>query len=237
MVFLNSFISGNCIFGKYVRLNKFRKKLMSADATPSWSGYIFQGEVALCKAIETIISLGATIPDDFCLRLEQDEDFSLKTDALEVFQVKAYLSQDANKLSKYKGVIKELIDKYHYSITLLKDSNDGRKKQSLFSINKRVKPINCSLITDKVISDYESDLSSFDNRYKTIDFNKFSVIQGVYTLSNITSRIDSVIGSLFPGTTLNERDIMLKRNYCLNQIVESIKLRHRNKEVKPIPLN
>lgn len=52
---------------------------MSADATPSWSGYIFQGEVALSKAIETIRSFGDTIPDDSCLRLEQDEDFSIKT--------------------------------------------------------------------------------------------------------------------------------------------------------------
>jgi len=209
---------------------------MSTDATPSWSGYIFQGEVALCKAIETIISLGDTIPDDFCLRLEQDEDFSLKTDILEVFQVKAYLSQDADKLSKYKGVIKELIDKYYYFITLLKDPNDGRKKQSLFSINKRVKPINCSLITDKVISDYESDLSSFDNRYKTIDFSKFSIIQGVYTLENITSKIDTAIESLLPEPNPHQSDITLKRNYCLNNIVNLIKLRHRTKVARSIPL-
>ncbi|QQQ70351.1 ABC-three component system protein [Chryseobacterium indologenes] len=209
---------------------------MSTDATPSWSGYIFQGEVALCKAIETIISLGDKIPDDFCLRLEQDEDFSLKTDSLEVFQVKAYLSQDADRLSKYKDVIKGLINKYHYSITLLKDPTDGRKKQSLFSINKRTKPINCSLITDKVISDYESDLSSFDDRYKAIDFSKFSVIQGVYTLENITSKIDTEIGNLLPETNPLSNDIKLKRNYCLNKIVNLIKLRHRTKVARSIPL-
>ncbi|MDE5430722.1 ABC-three component system protein [Elizabethkingia meningoseptica] len=209
---------------------------MSTDATPSWSGYIFQGEVALCKAIETIISLGDTIPDDFCLRLEQDEDFSLKTDSLEVFQVKAYLSQDADRLSKYKDVIKGLINKYHYSITLLKDPTDGRKKQSLFSINKRTKPINCSLITDKVISDYESDLSSFDDRYKAVDFSKFSVIQGVYTLENITSKIDTEIGNLLPETNPLSNDIKLKRNYCLNKIVNLIKLRHRTKVARSIPL-
>lgn len=209
---------------------------MSTDATPSWSGYIFQGEVALCKAIETIISLGDTIPDDFCLRLEQDEDFSIKTSALEVFQVKAYLSHDADKLSKYKSVIKELINKYHYSITLLKDPVDGRKKQPLFSINKRIKPINCSLITNKVISDYESDLSSFDDRYKTIDFSKFSVIQGVYTLENITSKIDTEIGNLLPETNPLSNDIKLKRNYCLNKIVNLIKLRHRTKVARSIPL-
>lgn len=209
---------------------------MSTDATPSWSGYIFQGEVALCKAIETIISLGDTIPDDFCLRLEQDEDFSIKTDTLEVFQVKAYLTQDADKLSKYKSVIKELINKYHYSVTLLKDPTDGRKRQSIFSVNKRIKPINCSLITDKIISDYEVDLSSFDARYKTIDFSKFSVIQGVYTVENITSKIDIGIANLLPTPAQHHSDVVLKRNYCLYNIVNLIKLRHRTKVTQSIPL-
>lgn len=209
---------------------------MSTDATPSWSGYIFQGEVALCKAIETIISLRDTIPDDFCLRLEQDEDFSLKTDSLEVFQVKAYLSQDADKLSKYKEVIKELIEKYHYAKSVKKDPTDGRKKIVEYRPEKRKKPISCTLVTDKVISDYESDLSSFDDRYKTIDFSKFSVLQGVYTIENITSKIDTEIGNLLPEPYPLSNDIKLKRNYCLSKIVNLIKLRHRTKIIQSIPL-
>ncbi|MDY0931624.1 ABC-three component system protein [Chryseobacterium sp. CFBP8996] len=208
---------------------------MSTDATPSWSGYIFQGEVALCKAIETIISLGDTIPDDFCLRLEQDEDFSLKTDSLEVFQVKAYLSQDADKLSKYKDVIRELIEKYHYSKCVTKDPRDRRRTLTTFRIHKRKKPINCSLVTDKVILDYETDLSSFEDRYKSINFNKFSVIQGVYTLENISDKIDTQIRNLLSADTYNG-DVALKRNFCLNNIVNSIKLRHRTKRIQSIPL-
>lgn len=209
---------------------------MSTDATPSWSGYIFQGEVALCKAIETIIRFGDTVPDDFSLRLEQDEDFSIKTSTLQVFQVKAYLSQDADKLSKYKEVIKELIEKYHYAKSVKKDPTDGRKRIVEYRPEKRKKPINCSLITDKVISDYESDLSSFDDRYKTIDFSKFSVIQGVYTIENITSKIDTGIGNMLPEPNPLYNDIVLKRNYCLNKIVNLIKLRHRTKVVQSIPL-
>lgn len=209
---------------------------MSTDATPSWSGYIFQGEVALCKAIETIRRFGDTVPDDFSLRLEQDEDFSIKTSTLQVFQVKAYLSQDADKLSKYKEVIKELIEKYHYAKSVKKDPTDGRKRIVEYRPEKRKKPINCSLITDKVISDYESDLSSFDDRYKTIDFSKFSVIQGVYTIENITSKIDTGIGNMLPEPNPLYNDIVLKRNYCLNKIVNLIKLRHRTKVVQSIPL-
>lgn len=73
---------------------------MSTDATPSWSGYIFQGEVALCKAIETIINLGDNIPDNYCLKLEEDEDFSITTDKFETFQVKAYTEHNYTKYKK-----------------------------------------------------------------------------------------------------------------------------------------
>lgn len=73
---------------------------MSTDATPSWSGYIFQGEVALCKAIEKINELGDDIPDSYCLKLEEDEDFSLTTSIWEAFQVKAYTIHNYTKYSK-----------------------------------------------------------------------------------------------------------------------------------------
>ncbi len=191
----------------------------------------------MCKAIETIRSFGDTIPEDSCLRLEQDEDFSIKTSSLEVYQVKAYLSQDADKLSKYKEVIKELIEKYHYAKSVKKDPTDGRKNIVEYRHEKRKKPISCTLVTDKVISDYESDLSSFDDRYKSIDFSKFAVIQGIYTIENITSKIDSEIGNLLAEPNPLSNDIKLKRNYCLNKIVNLIKLRHRTKVVQSIPLN
>ncbi|PWN58010.1 hypothetical protein [Chryseobacterium viscerum] len=209
---------------------------MSTDATPSWSGYIFQGEVALCKAIEIINTCGVDIPEHFCLRLEQDEDFSFKTNVLEVFQVKAYLSKDADKLSKYRDVIAELIDKYHYSKTVKKDPTDGRRKIELYSLNRRTRPIHCSLITDKVIIDYEQDHSSFNKRYQAIEFDKFAVIHGVYKLENISDKIDTEIKKIFPADTVSSGDIELKRNFCLNNIVNLIKERHRTKQVKSVPL-
>jgi hypothetical protein len=74
---------------------------MGTDATPSWSGYIFQGEVALCKALEEINKLsGNDIPSAYCLKLEQDEDFSITTNVWEVFQVKAYGTHHYPKYSK-----------------------------------------------------------------------------------------------------------------------------------------
>ncbi|REC62223.1 hypothetical protein DRF65_10945 [Chryseobacterium pennae] len=209
---------------------------MSTDATPSWSGYIFQGEVALCKAIEIINTCGADIPEHYCLRLEQDEDFSIKTDVLEVFQVKAYLSKGADKLGKYKDVIAELLNKYHYSKTVLKGTK-GQGKIEYYSLSKRKRPIHCSLITDKEITDYTQDHSSFNKRYQAIEFDKFSVIHGVYKLENISDKIDAEINKLFPADTVSHEDIALKRNFCLHNIVNLIKERHRTKQVKSIPLS
>ncbi|WP_426477540.1 hypothetical protein ACP3T3_20320 [Chryseobacterium sp. CBSDS_008] len=209
---------------------------MSTDATPSWSGYIFQGEVALCRAVEIINSCGDDIPAHYCLRLEQDEDFSIKTNVLEVFQVKAYLGKDADKLNKYRDVISELIDKYHYSKTVKKDPTDGRKRIEFYSLNKRKRPIYCSLITDKEIVDYEQDHSSFNKRYQAIEFDKFAVIHGVYKLENISDKIDTEINKLLATSAVHQEDVALKRNFCLNNIVNLIKERHRTKQVKSVPL-
>lgn len=177
---------------------------MSTDATPSWSGYIFQGEVALCKAIETIISLGDTIPDDFCLRLEQDEDFSLKTDTLEVFQVKAYTVHHYQKYVKaWNGMMTRF---------------GTNKDQNYLYLQK-----------DNV------DLTKFDTAIQQ-DKLSSNVISGVYTLENITSKIDTEIGNLLPEPNPLSNDINLKRNYCLNKIVNLIKLRHRTKVARSIPL-
>ncbi|ALR30814.1 hypothetical protein ATE47_09870 [Chryseobacterium sp. IHB B 17019] len=209
---------------------------MSTDATPSWSGYIFQGEVALCKAIETITALGENIPDNYYLKLEQDEDFSLKTNSIEVFQVKAYLSKDSDKISKYKGVIEELINKYYYSKTVEVDPNDGRKRIKTYSDKVRKKPIKCSLITDKKIVDYPTNLSTFDDRFK-LDTNYFDSVQGIYTLDSINSRLKDAIRNYLNNPNLVDQDLEDKVSYCSKKICDIVKKRHSTKEKESIPLN
>lgn len=177
---------------------------MSTDATPSWSGYIFQGEVALCKAIETIISLGDTIPDDFCLTLEQDEDFSIKTSGLEVFQVKAYTMHN---YQKYIKAWNDMMTRF--------DTNIDHNYLYLQKENVDLTKFDTAIQQDKLTS---------------------NVISGVYTLENITSKIDTEIGNLLPETNPLSNDIKLKRNYCLNNMVNLIKLRHRTKIARSIPL-
>lgn len=86
---------------------------MSTDATTSWSGYIFQGEVALYKAMETIVTLGGNIPDNYCLKLEEDEDFSLTTNNFQTFQVKAYTK---HHYSKYRKAWNDMMGRFPNNI-------------------------------------------------------------------------------------------------------------------------
>jgi hypothetical protein len=208
---------------------------MSTDATPSWSGYIFQGEVALCKAIEKINELGDNIQDSYCLKLEEDEDFSLLiNNVLEVFQVKAYLTNDANRISKYKGVIEELISKYYYVKNTTIDPHDGRRRIHEYTNNVRQNPIKSFLVTDKEIIDYDPLLEDFDNKFRTINLSFFELIHGLYNLNNITQKIDNAILNILPN--LNSNDLELKRNYCINKILSAIKERHRTGNIKSFSL-
>jgi len=195
------------------------------DATPSWSGYIFQGEVALCKAIETINQLD-NVEDEFCLQLEQDEDFSIKTDSLDVFQVKAYLSKDSDKLSKYKNVIEEIINKYYYSKSSFPNPFDKRKKINIYSLEKRKKPIKSCLITHANIGDYDDNLNSFLERFNSINFDFYKTIHGEYCLDNINTRLNKTIKEYLNDDDLSEDDINYRRMYCCQKVCDYIKNRH-----------
>jgi len=207
---------------------------MSTDATPSWSGYIFQGEVALCKALESINGLGGAIPDEYALKLEQNEDFSLTTNTEEVFQVKAYLSKDSDKISKYKGVIEELISKYYYTVTVVQDPTDRRRVIKTYGDVPRPEPIKCFLITDKVITDFVADLSNFDDKFRAAR-NDFSTIQGVYTINNISQKLHDAVKVNSPHLT--DDDIAAKVSHCSFQISNLIKERHSTKAPRDIPFS
>lgn len=177
---------------------------MSTDATPSWSGYIFQGEVALCKAIETIVTLGEVIPDNYCLKLEEDEDFSLTTNNFQTFQVKAYTKHN---YTKYKKAWNDMMGR---SVADNIDNN-------FLYLQKN-----------------DIDISKFDG-VNNSDKLHTNVIAGLYTLENITTLLNDKIKELFPD--LNDDDVIIKRNFCSNNISEKIKKRHRTGEVESISLN
>lgn len=118
---------------------------MSTDATPSWSGYIFQGEVALCKAIETIISIGDNIPDNYCLKLEEDEDFSITTDNFQTFQVKAYTKHN---YTKYKKAWNDMMTRFPDNI----DNNFLYLQKNEINLSKFNKVVNSDKLATNVVS-------------------------------------------------------------------------------------
>ena len=66
------------------------------DAIPSWSGYNYQGKIALLCALEKINSVVNV--DGYSLELEKEEDFIIRRGeaAQEIYQVKATLSQTSH---------------------------------------------------------------------------------------------------------------------------------------------
>lgn len=131
---------------------------MSTDATPSWSGYIFQGEVALCKALEKINEFGCNIPDSYCLKLEEDEDFSLTTDIWETFQVKAYTTHN---YTKYKKAWDDMMKRF--------PANAERNYLYLHKDNVEVDKFNVTLEQSRLSTNVISGFYTLDNVINKID--------------------------------------------------------------------
>jgi hypothetical protein len=84
---------------------------MAHDASPSWSGFNYQGKIALFYALQCINSEYANDPqfdfDNHHLILERNEDFEIEinTSLISFHQVKAY---QGSAFSKYKNALIEL---------------------------------------------------------------------------------------------------------------------------------
>lgn len=197
------------------------------DATPSWSGYIFQGEVAICVALEKIVGIGVqNLELRNALLIESDEDFSIRENDLEVYQVKAKAN---SSMSSYKETVEELIDRYTYSINEFKDPSDGRRTIRTYSIAQRTRPFKSYLVSWYDITDW--DKNNFTSRYRNhIDVN-FSLISGVYTVENIENRtkaeIEKVLNQL--GIAPNPLDLDIIFSFLCSKVDSLIKECHSKK--------
>lgn len=74
------------------------------DATPSWSGYTYQGKIAIFHALsilhEKFSQDAKSCFDDYCLEIEWEQDFSIKNGSFydSIHQVKAYSNPIYSKL-------------------------------------------------------------------------------------------------------------------------------------------
>ncbi|KRE48400.1 ABC-three component system protein [Paenibacillus sp. Soil724D2] len=83
------------------------------SAVPSWSGYDYQGKVAIYTVLSLINSIDINEISDYALEIEHLEDFSIKCngDYHSIHQVKAYQSQNKSKISTYRSAILDLMGK------------------------------------------------------------------------------------------------------------------------------
>ena len=203
------------------------------DATASWSGYTFQGEVALLFCLRKMNDLKTTgnYDSNFHLRLEEDEDFSLNADDLIVYQVKAMVNED---FPSYASTIKNLIQKYVYSISVVKDTTDGRKRITTERATKRKKPIKSRLITRKAINNYVAGMATIDSKYR-VTTDLFDTIHGLVTLDNINQLINDEIEKYYllnPG--VQQKNVEVVRRHLTQKISDYVKERHETKIARQI---
>ncbi|MBB4035128.1 hypothetical protein GGR21_001017 [Dysgonomonas hofstadii] len=179
---------------------------MSWDASPTWSGYIFQGEVALCKAIE-VINCVENLPDDYCLKIEEEEDFSLHEIDKQIFQVKAYTKHN---YTKYKEAWGDMMRRY--------PANCERNYLILHKEDVDCDSFGEIIEKDKLTSNVISGIYTLNNVCTKLDDEIKKLL-----IANHINLVDA--------------DIALKRNFCCEKIYQSIKKRHQNKTPESICLN
>lgn len=88
------------------------KNAFTHDATPTWSGFLYQGRVAVYLALEKIISLDAEDIEQYALEMENCEDIAIirTIDSVEqyisIHQVK---HENSETLNGYKKPLVQLM--------------------------------------------------------------------------------------------------------------------------------
>lgn len=169
---------------------------MSYDASPSWSGFNYQGKVALYYALKCINS--ELIEKDFSgysLMLEDNEDFEIIIDNVSssFHQVKAY---EKSTYSNYSNALLEL------TLELSKHPNVTGKIHTWKIIN--FKP-NCNDLKSSILNDLEEILNEY--RYST---DHSSILhKAALDIKNPSKKI-SIIRNAFPDYSVEELAQKLK---------------------------
>ncbi|MEO4201015.1 ABC-three component system protein [Acinetobacter pittii] len=166
---------------------------MAFDASPSWSGFNYQGKVALYYALKRINML--PIEEDFSnssLMLEANEDFEIIINGVSVsfHQVKAY---DKSSYSKYSNALLEI------TLELSKNPKVIGKIHTWKKINPKPEfsDIKSSITSDiKEILDEYREANNANNTNSTLH-------KAVSNTSNISKKT-SIIRNAFKNKTLTE---------------------------------
>ncbi|MRA04855.1 hypothetical protein F4T82_14295 [Acinetobacter lwoffii] len=183
---------------------------MSFDASPSWSGFNYQGKVALYYALKCINSESIDDKDlhDYSLMLEDNEDFEIIVDKIPIsfHQVKAY---NETSYSNYSNALLEI------TLELSKNANVIGKIHTWKKINS--KP-NFSDLTASIKDDIEKILNEYQS---STDEN--STLHKAASNAKNPSKTTSIIRNAFKGHTAEElaqllRSILNGQNDALSRI-------------------
>lgn len=150
------------------------------SAITSWSGYDFQGKVAIYVTLCILNNLDLNNEDlsRYFLEIEYLEDFSIKKNDsyLSIHQVKSF--QNKPHFSHYKEAILELMGKCAkytsiekanlHTTSFIEVPSTEELKRSLINYNPRSKKINKLISYKQILSDHQR----FDDALKKLSYNK-----------------------------------------------------------------
>lgn len=165
---------------------------MAFDASPSWSGFNYQGKVALYYALKLINkeSTGADL-SKYSLMLEDTEDFEILNNgcSVSIHQVKAY---NVSSYSKYSNALIEMC------LELSKQPKVSGKVHTWKKINPKTDFLS---LEDSIKDDLNSLLTEYTNRVVGIGA---SIIEKAVSTATNKPKLAAILTSAFPTFTAQE---------------------------------
>lgn len=214
----------------------------AVDASPSWHGYNYQGQVGLYVALRKLSEISEAEIPNYELELEWFEDFCIKKDGEyeSIHQVKTY---STGGTAKYKDAIwlllAKLLDFPTIEIAYLHVSKQVSREEDLKedianytppkkeSSNREYRKVNQTTPAEC----YEKVKSSgkYDDLFDSLSLYKYHDGEKFSTFNNIEKLIKDVIKDLIPANQVKtDKRIDITFRYLLELIEKNIRLRHKN---------
>ncbi|AUA33481.1 hypothetical protein CWR53_13210 [Pseudomonas sp. SGAir0191] len=183
---------------------------MAFDASPSWSGFNYQGKIALYYALALINKEAADADlSAFSLMLESTEDFEIRKNdkSISIHQVKAY-----NKSTFEK-----------YSNALIEITLELYKQPAVSGFVHTWKPINNRPHFTSLIDSLKNDITLICNEYKASADKKTTIIGKAASDSKKISKTSAILRYAFPTKTADQlhtllEEILIGKNDALNRV-------------------
>lgn len=198
------------------------------DATPSWSGYNYQGKVALYLVLSTCNQLkndGLT-SDEYAVEIEYLEDIGILygNDYQSLHQVK---SENNDLLSAYQDAIWILLGKkerYNPKKGVYLHTVRPIRSHTKDDVKRLGASANVSAIRERV-------LDKFDLHYLSFNIYHYPSGNNYCALDEIDIEIDSEIAKYLEAVGIKGGNIEKKRLYLLNIIHDHIFNRHLERQM------